>query len=169
MYVCIILTSPFNCVFFYFLIYMVIAVHLSWEKVSVYQSISLVDSLLGGKENSIINVALCLLGHHISQRLHTCWGMENKLKHLCLLGHFSSQFEMFPHMFSISLRRFGVIEFFLCVYLNFAVGSSIRDQDDVNFSFSSALHWWHFGGISKLQWKLLYLPTDLGLKLRAIL
>ena len=130
---------------------------------------SLVDSLLGGKENSIITVASCLLGCHISQRLCMCWGMENQLKHLCLLGNFSSQFEMFPCMFSISLRRFVVVGFFLCVYLNFAAGSSIGDQDDVNFSFSSALNWWHFGGFCKLQWKLLYLPIDLGLKLRVIL
>ena len=142
-YVCIILTSPFNCVFFYFLICMVITAHLSWKKVSVYWSMSLVNSLLGGKENLIITVALCLLGHHISQRLHMCWGMESQLKHLCLLGNLLSWFETFPCMFSISSRRFGVIGCFLCVYLNFVAGLNIGGQDDVNFSFSSALHCWH--------------------------
>ena len=106
MYVCIVLTSPFNCVFFYFIICMVITVHLSWEKVSVYWSMSLVDSLLGCKENLIITVALCLLWCCISQRLHICWGMENQLKHLCLLGHLLSWVEMFLCMSSISSMVF---------------------------------------------------------------
>ena len=121
-------------IFFYFLIYMVIVVHLGWKKVSVYWSMSLVDSLLGGKENPIITVASCLLGCHVSQRLWTCWGMENWLKHLCSLEHF-------PSLSSISLRRFGVIGFFLCVYLDFTADSSTGDQDGVDFSLSSALHW----------------------------
>ena len=46
---------------------------------------SLADSLLGGKEN--LTVALWLLGHHISQWLWTCYGMENWLKSLCLFEH----------------------------------------------------------------------------------
>ena len=37
----------------------------------------LVESLLNGKENSIIAVALHLLGHHISQELWRCLCMEN--------------------------------------------------------------------------------------------
>ena len=30
---------------------------------------------------------------------------------------------------------------FLCVYLDFAAGLSIGDQDNVDFSLSSSLHW----------------------------
>ena len=48
----------------------------------------MVDSLLGGEENLKVIVAFCLLGHHISQGLWMCSGMENWLKHLCLLELF---------------------------------------------------------------------------------
>ena len=47
---------------------------------------SLVDSLLDGKDNLI--VASCLLGCHVSQWFQVWCSMENWLKHLCLLEHF---------------------------------------------------------------------------------
>ena len=71
-HVCIILTSVFNLHSLLSFIYMVVAVHLGWKKVSVYWSVSLVKLLLVSKENLITTVASCLLGHHASLR-HQMW------------------------------------------------------------------------------------------------
>ena len=51
--------------------------HLWLEKGAVYWGISSVKPLLNGRESLIIAEALCSLGHHISQGLHRCLGMEN--------------------------------------------------------------------------------------------
>ena len=117
---------------FYLLIYMVIVVHLSWKKASVYWSMSLVNFLLGGKENLITTVTSCLLGHHIFLRLWTC--RESWLEHLCLLEHILS-------LVIISLGRCWCHRVFLCAHLDFVAGMSIVDQDDVDLSISSSLPW----------------------------
>ena len=98
-YVCIIITSVFNLHSLLSFIYMVVAVHLGWKKVSVYWSMSLVKFFLGSKENLITIVALCSLGCYVSLRFQMCWGMENWLDHLCLMEHIWS-------LISVSLRSF---------------------------------------------------------------
>ena len=155
MYVCIILTSPFNL---YFLLFSCLYGNSSSSWLE--KSFCLLEHVFG-KENPIMTVASCLLGHHISQRLRTCWCMENWLKHLCLLVHFLS-------LFSISLRRFWCHNVF-CVCLSWFCG---RFQHwgpgwwQFLFIFCHTLV--QFGDICEHWWRLLYLPIDLGLKLRAI-
>ena len=61
-------------------------------------------------------VTLCLLGHHISQWLWTCYGMENWLKHRYLL----------EHSLIIGQEGFAVVGFCMFLVLWQAWASGIR-------------------------------------------
>ena len=66
-----------KCVFLDFPIHMVMMFHLWLEKVLFTGAFLQLSLSLNGRESSIIAEALCSLGHHISQGLHKCLGMEN--------------------------------------------------------------------------------------------
>ena len=101
-----------------------------------YWSISLVESSLNGKENSVITEAYVHWGVTSIKGFIDAqvWRIWLYLEHLCLFGYFLSWVKMFLHMSSICSMvllqvfaswRFGIIGFFLYIYYSFAAGLSI--------------------------------------------